>query len=101
MTPGTQALFIESRRRDAQLRRLISRMGKFPQAESRKKDAERSIIPQPWKQYLQDDHKIAVDVVILTASNLNLHAEDVADVLGFRRDLLNDLGTPICLPGLT
>lgn len=98
---GAQALFIESRRRDAQLRRLISRMGKFPQqVEARKRDAERSIIPQPWKQHLQADHKIAVDVVILTASNLNLHDEDVADTLGFRRDLLNDLGTPICIPGL-
>lgn len=100
LTPGAQALFIESRRRDTKLRRLISRMGKFPEGEARRRGAERSVVPQPWRSHLQDDHRIAVDVVMLTASNVNLHDEEVTDALSFRRDLLNDLGTPICLPGL-
>lgn len=101
LTPGAQALFIESRRRDAKLRRLISRMGKFPtRKEADKKQAEESVVPQPWRDHLQPDHRIAIDVVMLTASNVNLHDEEVADGLGFRRDLLNDLGAPIYLPPL-
>lgn len=97
---GAQALFMESRRRDARLRRLISRMGKFPTGARPRQEAEGSIVPQSWKDHLQPDHRIAVDVVTLTASNLNLHDEEVADELGFRRDLLNDLGVPLFIPGL-
>lgn len=94
---GAQALFIESRRRDARLRRLISRMGKFPTDPKHIPRAKQSVVEGAE---LQPDHRIAVDVVMLTASNLNLHNEEVADTLGFRGDLLNDLGAPICLPGL-
>lgn len=93
-----QALFMESRRRNAQLRRLISRMGKFPTSPKEISAAKKSIIP--GESFLGQDHRIAVDVVMLTASNLNLHDEEVADHIGFRRDLLNDLGAPIYLPPL-
>jgi DNA-binding NtrC family response regulator len=101
LTSGAQALFIESRRRGARLRRLISRMGKFPTTPPKdRRQAESSVVPQPWRDHLQQDHRIAVDVVMLCASNVNLHDEEVADSIGFRRDLLNDLGAPIYLPGL-
>lgn len=96
---GLQALFIESRRRrDGDLRRLISRMGTFPSDRSDQGEANRSVIP--GSRYLTEDRKIAVDVVMLTASNVNLHDEEVADRHAFRRDLLNDLGTPVFIPGL-
>jgi len=92
-----QALFMESRRRNAQLRRLISRMGKFPDPAKEIPRAKASIVAGAQ---LQPDKRIAVDVVMLTASNVNIHDEEVADSLGFRRDLLNDLGAPIYLPPL-
>lgn len=92
---GVQALFMECRRRNEELRRLIQRMGTI------QKDglpaAKRSLVEGVK---LQPDGRIAVDVVMLTASNVNLHDEEVADRLGFRRDLLNDLGAPIYLPPL-
>jgi DNA-binding NtrC family response regulator len=94
-----QALFMESRRRNAQLRRLISRLGTFPtKPPASVAEARASIVP--GAAHLQADHRIAVDVVMLTASNVNLHDEEVADSLGFRRDLLNDLGTPLYVPSL-
>lgn len=93
-----QALFIESRRRDANLRRLISRLGTFPTDKTNVTQAIASVIRGAKLQ--EDDRRIAVDVVMLTASNVNLHDEEVADALGFRRDLLNDLGYPIYLPAL-
>jgi len=98
LTPAAQALFIETRRRDAQLRRRISRIGKFPSKAGDVRQAMESIVPP--RDHLETDRRIAVDVVMLTASNLNLHDEEVADALGFRRDLLNDLGAPIYLPPL-
>lgn len=93
-----QALFMESRRRNAQLRRLVSRMGSFPTTKAGVLTAKASIVP--GEIHLQADHRIAVDVVMLTASNVNLHDEEVADALGFRRDLLNDLGAPLYVPPL-
>lgn len=108
---GAQALFIESRRRvkakDGRFLRLISRMGKFPSKGQRLrqgqpdpwKQAIDSIEPKPWEQHLQDD-RISVDVVILYATNINLHDDAVLEQVGFRRDLLNDLGAPIFIPGL-
>lgn len=98
LTPIAQALFIETRRRDARLRRLISRTGKFPTSPRDRQQALQSIVP--GKDHLQPDGRIAVDVVMLTASNVNLHDEEVADAVGFRRDLLNDLGAPLYLPAL-
>lgn len=98
LTPIAQALFIETRRRDARLRRLISRTGKFPTSSRDRQQAVQSIVP--GKDHLQPDGRIAVDVVMLTASNVNLHDEEVADAVGFRRDLLNDLGAPLYLPAL-
>jgi two-component system C4-dicarboxylate transport response regulator DctD len=95
---SAQALFTESRRRNAELRRLISRMGTFPTSQKEIAKATASVVP--GAAHLQPDRRIAVDVVMLTASNVNLHDEDVADSLGFRRDLLNDLGAPIYLPPL-
>lgn len=93
-----QALFMESRRRTAELRRLISRLGTFPTTQTETTAARASIVP--GAAHLQPDHRIALDVVMLTASNVNLHDEEVADSLGFRRDLLNDLGAPLYLPPL-
>jgi two-component system C4-dicarboxylate transport response regulator DctD len=93
-----QALFMESRRRNDQLRRLISRLGTFPTTQGEITAAKASVVP--GATHLQPDHRIAVDVVMLTASNVNLHDEEVADSLGFRRDLLNDLGAPIYIPPL-
>lgn len=95
---ATQGLFMESRRRNAQLRRLVSRMGVFPANKSADISAAEASVVRGAQ--LQGDRRIAVDVVILTASNMNLHDEEVADYLGFRRDLLNDLGAPIYLPPL-
>lgn len=94
----TQGLFMESRRRNAQLRRLVSRMGTFPRNKNDVSEAIASLIA--GSQLQKDDHRIAVDVVMLTATNVNLHDDEVAKSLGFRRDLLNDLGSAICLPGL-
>jgi two-component system C4-dicarboxylate transport response regulator DctD len=95
---SVQALFMESRRRNAELRRLISRMGTFPTSDKEIDRAIKSVVP--GRAHLQPDRRIAVDVVMMTASNVNLHDEEVADSLGFRRDLLNDLGAPIYLPSL-
>lgn len=94
---SVQVLFMESRRRNAQLRRLISRMGTFPVNANEVRRATASVVQGAL---LGPDFRIAVDVVMLTASNVNLHDEEVADSLGFRRDLLNDLGAPIYLPSL-
>src|SRR5574337_333343 len=95
---SAQALFLEARRRDAQLRRRISRMGTFPTSKREQEEAGRSVVAGAE---VLDDHRIAVDVVMLTASNVNLHVEEVAETVGFRRDLLNDLGAPIFIPGLS
>ena len=98
LPPSVQALFMESRRRDANLQRLISRLGTFPSDKAEATKAIASIVRGAKLQ--DDDRRIAVDVVMLTASNINLHDEDVANAVGFRRDLLNDLGTPLYLPNL-
>lgn len=96
---GVQALFLESRRRNSQLRRLLRRMGTLRTTPIKEvADAKASIVP--GEEYLEPDNRIAVDVVMLTASNVNLHDEEVAETLGFRQDLLNDLGEPILLPAL-
>lgn len=120
LSTDLQALFMESRRRhsvpeispllprtssaigtapggDGRLLRLLTRMGKFPQHPKHAKQAHQSVTEGA---ILLRDHRVAIDVVMLTATNVNLHEEEVAETVGFRRDLLNDLGTAILVPAL-
>lgn len=90
--PGAiQMAFLQFRKQDAGWRTL-ARMGKFPQADAKKKEATKSVVPGAR---LLTDHRIQVDVLLLTGTKENLEDPDVREKLGFRDDLHNALGTPL------
>jgi DNA-binding NtrC family response regulator len=91
--PGDiQMAFLQSRKQDADGWRTLARQGKFPRSEVKKKEAIKSVVPGAR---LLGDHRIQVDVLLLTGTEKNLEDPDVRQKLGFHAPLHNALGTPL------
>lgn len=91
--PGAiQMAFLQFRKQDSEGWRTLARMGKFPHADAKKKEATKSVVPGAR---LLADHRIQVDVLLLTGTKENLEDQDVRQKIGFRDDLHNALGTPL------
>ena len=90
-----QMALLQFRKQDAAGWRTLARVGKFPRA--RQQEARSTIINGAR---LLADHRIQIDVMLLTGTKENLEDEVVRNKLGFREDLQNALGTPLRCPRL-
>jgi DNA-binding NtrC family response regulator len=92
-----QMAFLQFRKQDADGRRILSRMGKFPRSQRDQQVARQSVVAGAM---LLADHRIRVDVLLLTGTQVELEDAKVRKDKGFRDDLHNALGTPLRCPAL-
>ena len=92
-----QMALLQFRKQDAKGQRILSRMGKFPRGKLDELEAHQSVVPENG---LLADHRIQVDVLLLTGTRENLEDSAVREKRGFRDDLHNALGTPLHCPTL-
>ncbi|MDP3937386.1 MAG: sigma 54-interacting transcriptional regulator, partial [Deltaproteobacteria bacterium] len=107
LTPPLQGLLIDLRRRDKQGMRTISRTGNMPTRDTKNetvKQAMESVIGE-----LEEERKggrdvptgrIKVDLLLVSATNIDLWDEEERKRRRFRVDLLNDVGPRIVAPSL-
>ena len=92
-----QKSFFQFRKEDERGWRTITRLGKFPT------DSKEAIAARKSKvegAELLPDHRIKVDVLVITGTKDNLDDPEVREKKGFLPDLHNALGTPIICPPL-
>lgn len=96
--PGDiQMALLQFRKQDAEGQRILSRMGKFPRGKQDEQEARQSIVPADG---LLADHRIKMDVLLLTGTNERLEDSAIREKKGFRDDLHRALGTPLECPKL-
>jgi DNA-binding NtrC family response regulator len=96
--PGDiQMALLQFRKQDAEGQRILSRMGKFPRGKQDEQEARQSVVPDNG---LLTDHRIRVDVLLLTGTNERLEEAATRERKGFRDDLHRALGTPLECPKL-
>ena len=91
----TQAAFLQFRQTDEKGQRILSRMGNFPTSRGDIAEAEASM-----NGSRRADHRIGVDVLLLTGTNVNLEDPKIRKEIHFRDDLYYDLGSPLWCPEL-
>ncbi len=94
-----QMAILQIRDPDEGGRRRIARLGHFPSAEREQQAARKSIAINDGVELLED-HKVRVDVLLLTGTNRNLEDSNIRKERDFIDDLLYDLGTPLRFPNL-
>lgn len=94
----TQMAFMEFRKQDDQGFRTLSRLGIFPENGPKRAKAIKSLVAGPSSRLR--DHRIKVDVFLITGTNKNLEDVTNREKLGFKEDFLNALGTPLRVPSL-
>jgi DNA-binding NtrC family response regulator len=92
-----QQAFLQFRKEDDRGWRTIARLGKFPTDDKEALAAEKSLTAGAE---LLPDHRIRVDVLVMTGTKDNLDNPEVLEEKGFLPDLHNALGTPIICPPL-
>jgi len=96
--PGDiQMALLQFRKQDAEGRRILSRIGKFPRGKQDEQEARQSVVPENG---LLADHRIRLDVLLLTGTNERLEDSAIREKKGFRDDLHRALGTPLECPKL-
>lgn len=94
-----QMALLQIRKQDDQGLRTLSRLGNYPGVNARGA-ASRERANQSIVAVHLPDHRIQVDVFLITGTKENLEDVSVREKLGFKEDFLNALGTPLCFPSL-